>query len=189
VQFSIGDNIVHPYRGPGRIVDVERKAFIDEEKRYYVIEIAVPEMTVHVPVRRVDELGLRPAMAITRLPRVLDRLRGRPRRLPKDFKQRQEEVSERLRTGRVMQVAGVVRDLTWHKKRDHLTKKDSELLAEGTQRLAAEMALVAGTEVSDMGKMIEDTLAAAMSSTLEQERRHQQLTQVAMPAHGSKRES
>jgi CarD family transcriptional regulator len=185
VQFSIGDKIVHPHRGPGRIVNVERKALTREEKQYYVIEITVPEMTVHVPVRRVDELGLRPAVSRARLPRVLDRLRSRPRRLPKDFKQRQEEVWERLRTARVMQVAEVVRDLSWHKQRDHLTKKDTELLAEGTQRLAAEMALVSGTEVSDMGKTIEATLAAAMSSRVEQERRHQQFVQVIGHPRGS----
>jgi CarD family transcriptional regulator len=178
VQFSIGDKIVHPHRGPGRIVDVECKTLTDEEKRYYVIEIAIPEMTVHVPVRGVEELGLRPAVSQARLPRVLDRLRSQPRRLPKDYKQRQEEVWERLRTGRVMQVAEVVRDLTWHKKRDHLTQKDAEFLTEGTQRLAAEMALVSGAEVSDMGNTIRDTLAAAMSSTVERERRHQPFTQV-----------
>jgi CarD family transcriptional regulator len=172
VQYSIGDNIVHPHRGPGRIVDVQRREFIDEEKRYYVIEIAVPEMTVHVPVRGVDELGIRPAISCARLPRVLAKLRSRPRRLPQDYKQRQEEVWERLRTGRVMQMAEVVRDLTWHRKREHLTRKDSELLTQGTQRLTAEMALVSGTDVSDIKKTIEDTLAVAMSGTIERKQRH-----------------
>jgi RNA polymerase-interacting CarD/CdnL/TRCF family regulator len=103
---------------------------------------------------------------------VLAKLGGRPRRLPNDFKQRQEEVWERLRTGRVMQMAEVVRDLTWHQKLDHLTKKDTEFLTQGTQRLTAEMALVSGTEVSDMKKAIEDTLAAALSSMAEREQRH-----------------
>jgi RNA polymerase-interacting CarD/CdnL/TRCF family regulator len=71
-----------------------------------------------------------------------------------------------------MQMAEVVRDLVWHEKRDHLTKKDTEFLTQGTQRLTAEMALVSGAEVSDMKKMIEDTLSAAMSSTAEREQYH-----------------
>jgi CarD family transcriptional regulator len=41
---------------------VECKEFIGQEKRYYVIEIPFDEMTVHVPVGRVDEVGLRPVM-------------------------------------------------------------------------------------------------------------------------------
>ena len=41
MKFSVGDKVVHPHRGPGRIVDVERKEFVKEEKRYYVIETAI----------------------------------------------------------------------------------------------------------------------------------------------------
>ena len=66
-----------------------------------------------------------------------------------------------------MQVAEAIRDLAWHKKRDHLTKRDTDLLAQGKNRLAAEMALVSGAEVSDMVTRIDDTLAAAHSSPLE----------------------
>jgi hypothetical protein len=39
-----------------------------------------------------------------------------------------------------------------------------DLLAQGTERLAAEMALVLGIEVSDMEKQIENTVAAAIAS-------------------------
>lgn len=167
MQFSVGDKVVHPYHGPGRITGVERKELLDGQKLYYEIEIPIQDLSVYLPRETMKEIGVRPAMSRTRFSRVLARLRSRPRRLPLDFKQRQEEVWEKLRTGRVMQIAEVVRDLTWHQKRDHLTKKDSEFLTQGTQRLTAEMALVSGTEVSDMKKTIEDTLAAAMSSTAE----------------------
>jgi CarD family transcriptional regulator len=172
VQFSIGDKVVHPYHGPGRITGVERKELLDGQKLYYEIEIPVQALSVHLPGETMQAIGVRPAMSRARLPRVLAKLGGRPRRLPNDFKQRQEEVWERLRTGRVMQMAEVVRDLTWHQKLDHLTKKDTEFLTQGTQRLTAEMALVSGTEVSDMKKAIEDTLAAALSSMAEREQRH-----------------
>ena len=33
MKFSIGDSIMHPYHGAGRVVDVERKELTDEEKR------------------------------------------------------------------------------------------------------------------------------------------------------------
>ena len=178
MQFSVGDKVVHPHHGPGRITGVERKELLDGKKLYYEIEIPIQDLSVYLPRETMKEIGVRPAMSRARFPRVLARLRSQPRRLPQDFKQRQEEVWERLRTGRVMQVAEVVRDLTWHEKRDHLTKKDTDLLAQGKSRLAAEMALVSGVEVSDMEKTIADTLAAAMSSAAEREQRHQRLAQV-----------
>lgn len=162
MEFSVGDKVVHPYHGPGRITGVERREFLDGKKLYYQIEIPAEELSVHLPRKAMKEIGVRPAISRARLPRVLARLTSRPRRLPQDFKQRQEQVWEKLKTGRVMQVAEVVRDLTWHEKREYLTKRDSELLLQGTQRLAAEMALVSGCEVSDMEKTIQETLAAAM---------------------------
>jgi CarD family transcriptional regulator len=177
MQFSVGDKVVHPHHGPGQITGVEHRELLDGKKRYYVIEIPATQLTVYVPGRKVDQVGVRPAMTLATVPRVLARLRSQPRRLPQEFKQRQEEVWERLRTGRVMQLAEVVRDLTWHQKRDHLTKKDTTFLAQGKSRLAAEMALVSGAEAPDMEKTIEDTLSAAISSTVDQERLHQRLAQ------------
>ncbi len=179
MQFSVGDRVVHPHHGPGWITGVERREFLDGKKLYYEIEIPVKDLTVYLPKRAMKEVGVRLAISHARLPRVLARLRSQPHHLPEDYKERQEKVWERLRTGRVMQVAEVVRDLTWHEKRDHLTRKDTEYLAQGKRRLAAEMALVSGAEVSDMERTIEDTLSAALSSLVEREGRHQQFAQAA----------
>ena len=122
MQFSIGDKVVHPRRGPGRIVDVERQSFLDEAKRYYVIDMPASALTVRIPVRRVDEVGLRPAMTRKKLARVLEILHGRPRGLPADHKERQERVRERVQTARPIRMAEAVRDLTWHGRMAHLTK-------------------------------------------------------------------
>jgi CarD family transcriptional regulator len=189
MQFSVGDRVVHPHHGPGRITGVERREFLDGKKLYYEIEIPIQDLIVYLPRGAMKEIGVRPAMSRTRLPRVLARLRSKPRHLPQDFKQRQEEVWERLSTGRVMQLAEVVRDLMWHQKRDHLTKKDADYLARAKSRLAAEMALVSGAEASDMEKTIQDTMSAAISSTVERERRHQRFVQVTGLPRGQKQGS
>jgi RNA polymerase-interacting CarD/CdnL/TRCF family regulator len=92
-------------------------------------------------------------------------LRSRPRLLADDYKERQEQVSVQLKTGRVMKLARVVRDLTWHRERAHLTRKDIDYLKQSRELLAAEMALVSGDDVSDTSKLIEATMTAAMAST------------------------
>lgn len=175
MQFSIGDKIVHPHRGPGRIVDVEQREFLEGVKRYYVIEIPVYGMTVHVPVRRAVELGVRSAMPRAKIARVLDILRSKPHRLAKDYKERQEIVWEKIKTGSPIATAEAVRDLTWRRHRAHLTKKDSELLKRGQDFLAAEMALVLDTDVSEANESIESALDAAMVAMAEREKRQQQL--------------
>jgi CarD family transcriptional regulator len=136
---------------------------VEAATRYYVIEIPGQGLTVHMPVITAGEGGMRLAMSLSRLPRVLSLLRGRPHVLPEDYQERQEQMLAKLKTGRVAQLASVVRDLTWHQKRAHLTKRDSDYLRQGLGLLAAEMALVSGDAVSDASKLIEATLAAAMT--------------------------
>jgi CarD family transcriptional regulator len=189
MHFSVGDRVVHPHYGPGRIIGAEQREFLDGEKLYYEINIPVQDLTVYLPRRAMKEIGVRPAMSRARLPLVLARLRSKPRHLPQDFKKRQEEVWERLSTGRVMPLAEVVRDLLWHQERDHLTKKDADYLAQAKTRLAAEMALVSGAEAADMEKMIQETLSTAISKTVERERRHQRLVQVTGLSGGKKTET
>jgi len=139
-------------------VDVERQEFLDEEKRYYVIDMPESALTVRIPVRKVDEVGLRPAMTHEKLDHVLDILHGKPRGLPSDHKERQERVRAKFQTARPIPMAEAVRDLTWHGRRAHLTKTDSELLKSVQDFLAAEMALASDTQVSEANERIESAL-------------------------------
>jgi CarD family transcriptional regulator len=165
MQFSVGDKVVHPHHGPGWVAGIESRELLDGTKRYYVIEVPGQRLTVHIPVGKAHEVGVRLAMSQSRLPRVLSLLRGKPHPLSEDYKERQEQICTQLKTGRVMQLARVVRDLTWHRERARLTKTDSDNLKQGRELLAAEMALVSGGAVSDASKLIEATMTAAMAST------------------------
>jgi CarD family transcriptional regulator len=164
MQYSVGDKVVHPHHGPGWITGIAQRDLLDGTKRYYVIEVPGQGLTVYMPVSRADELGVRPAMSQSRLPRVLSVLRGKPHLLPEDYRERQEQICAQLKTRRVMELATMVRDLTWHQARAHLTKTDSDYLKQGQDLLAAEMALVSGDAVADASKLIEVTLAAAVAS-------------------------
>ena len=164
MQFSVGDKVVHPNHGPGSIAGIESKDLMDGPKQYYVIDVPGQRLTVRVPTGKAEEVGVRPAMSQSRFPRVLTMLRGRPHWLPDDYKERQEQVYAQLKTRRVMQLARVVRDLTWHRERARLTKTDSGLLKQGLDLLAAEMALVSGDNISDASRLIESTMTAAMAS-------------------------
>jgi CarD family transcriptional regulator len=165
MPFSVGDKVVHPHYGPGRIAGVEKWERMDGARCYYVIEIPGQGLTVYVPVLRADAVGVRPAMSQSGLPQVLSTLRSRPRRLPDDYKERQEQIDAKVKTGHVLQLARVVRDLTWHGELAHLTKRDTDLLKQGQGLLAAEMALASGADVAESSRLIESTMTAALAGT------------------------
>jgi CarD family transcriptional regulator len=158
MEFSVGDKVVHPRCGFGQVVGLERLDLVDGFERYYAIRIPDQGLTVHVPVRKAVELGVRPVMSRAKLARVLDMLRGKPRLLSEDYKERQAWIRERLEAGSPLRIAEIVRDLTWHERRAHLTKADSDLLARGRQFLSAEIALVTNTDVADAKHAIDVAL-------------------------------
>ncbi len=160
MEFSVGDKVVHPRHGFGQIIRLESLDLVEGFERYYVIEVPDQGLTLHVPVRKMEELGVRPVMSRAKLSRVLETLRGRPHQLSEGYKQRQDRVRERLETGGPLRIAEVVRDLTWHERRAYLTKADSELLARGRDFLAAEIAVVTNTEIVEAKQTIDTALVA-----------------------------
>lgn len=163
MEYSVGDKVMYPNRGVGIVTGVEQREIVDGFRQYYVIEIPSGGLTMHVPMEKTDDLGVRPVVSLSRLERVLDVLSGRPRRLPDGFKERQQGIHEKLRSGRAIRIAEGIRDLSWHEQRAYLTKKDKHQLAEGREFLADEIALVTDSEVTDVHEVIEAALAAALA--------------------------
>jgi len=167
MKFSVGDKVVHPRHGFGQITALERLDLVEGFERYYVITVPDQGLTVRVPVRKMEELGVRPVMSRAKLSRVLETLRDRPRQLSEDYRQRQDWIRERLETGVSLRIAEVVRDLTWHERRGHLTKADSELLTRGRDFLATEIAVVTDAEIPDAKRTIDSALVAVESAEID----------------------
>lgn len=161
MQFAVGDKVVHPQYGPGQIVGVEQHELVEGFEHYYEIELLIHGSTLFLPVRKTDDLGVRPVMSQDKLARVLNILREVPQTLSRDFKVRQARIREKLATARPTKVAEAVRDLTGRKHRSHLTKVDRRLLDRGREFLAAEMA--AANEIDALHA--ERTIDAALNGS------------------------
>ena len=157
--FAIGDKVVHPRFGAGLVTALADRELPDGPTHYYVIEVPAQRLTVQVPVLTAAGAGMRRAMSNLGAARVLAVLGGKPRPLPLNFRERQEQMGSKLRTGRVTQLIRVVRDLTWHSKHARLTNVDGVYLKQGIDQLAAEIALVSGQTISDTNKQIGAALA------------------------------
>ena len=164
MQFAVDDKVIHPRHGAGRITGIQQKGPIDELKSYYVIYVPGQRLTVYVPLQQMEQNGVRLAMSPAKMPSVLDTLKSAPHRLEDDLKEREGRLWAKLGTGYAVQMAEVVRDLTWRRRQSHLTRKDSEYLSRGREWLAAEMAMVADGELSDANRAIDTALAVGIES-------------------------
>ena len=162
--FSVGDKVMHPSFGAGQITGEKHRELVDGFKHYYVIKVmGTTKATAYVPIRKMDELGVRLVMSSGKLTQVLGTLRSVPSTLSNDYRERQEGVQEKLETGLPVPMAEAVCDLTWRRKRRHLTQRDKALLNRGLDRLAAEMALATDADVLEAHESIDGTLLTALA--------------------------
>lgn len=162
MDYVVGDKVVYPHRGAGSVTAVENLELVDGFERYYVIDIPGEGLTVHIPVDKTDDLGVRPIVTERRLDRVMGVLSKEPQELPDDYKERQAGVRDKLGTGLALEIAETVRDLLWHEQRAHLTKVDRRLLDAARELLAGEIALATGDEVTEAQDAIDAAVAEAL---------------------------
>src|ERR1700758_1103422 len=59
IEFEIGDNVVYPHHGAGKVIRKEQKDVLGERREYLTIKILHNEMTVMVPSENAALAGLR----------------------------------------------------------------------------------------------------------------------------------
>jgi len=163
-MFDIGDRVVHPNYGAGLIKGIKEHDLLEQYHRYYVIDLAVDDRTLMIPVGKAKEIGLRSISRQAALSQVWRTLGTAAKTLSDDYKRRQERIQEKLKTGDVIKVAEVIRDLSALKREDHLTSFDTQLLEKAQQFLACEVALVEGVQVSEAERMISETVDNGVGS-------------------------
>ena len=163
-MFNIGDKVVHPTHGAGLVKGIKEQDLLEQYHRYYVIDLAVDDRILMIPVSKAEEIGLRSISQQAALSQVWNTLGATTETLPDDYKRRQEHIQEKLKTGDAIKVAEVIRDLSALKREDHLTSFDTKLLERAQQFLACEVALVEGMQVSEAERMISETLDNGVES-------------------------
>lgn len=158
MEYQVGDKVVHRAHGGGTIVEIKDIELVEGFERYYSIEFPEKELTIHIPVGKMQELGLREVMAESKLEKVLNTLSDLPNKLAKNYKTRQSTVRQMLKTGRPVQLARAVRDLTWRSREHSLTVVDNRLLTQAREILAEEIALVREMGLDEAKKLIDHTV-------------------------------
>ncbi len=143
--FNFGDKVIHPAYGAGTIVDIQEKQIGDEQRTYYIIELLSQDGTLMVPVARASDVGLR--LPIEKPNRVLQVLTSEPTLLSDDHRERQELISADLRSGDVLKISQVVRDLANRDNVGGLTEADLRLFRKAQEFLVGELALSQGVDV------------------------------------------
>jgi len=113
MAFKIGDKAVYPAHGVGVIEGIETREIAGTKQTFYVLKIMENGMTIMVPTRNADNIGMREVIASEQIHQVFDILQERGVKLDSQtWNRRYREYMGKIKTGSVFEVAKVLRDLS-----------------------------------------------------------------------------
>jgi CarD family transcriptional regulator len=142
LPFSVGDYVVYPTHGVGKVVDIASEEIAGFELKLFVINFAAEKMMLRVPVGKAEESGLRKISSRDKMQTAIGTLRGRARAKRTMWSRRAQEYEAKINSGDPVAIAEVVRDL--HRAPDQPDQSYSErqMYEAALNRLAHELALV-----------------------------------------------
>lgn len=126
-QFTIKEQVVYPGQGVGEISEICEKKFKEEILPYYVIYFEESDMTVLVPIKKADELGIRTIVSTEEAEKALSFLSERFDPIPSDWKMRYQMNLDLFKTGSVHDNASIVRSLYHRSKIKELPIQERKL--------------------------------------------------------------
>ena len=164
MAFQIGDKVVYPNHGIGVVEDVLADSLTGSDNReFYKLRILSNSTVVKVPVQNVDGVGLRRVITEKDVERIFDILENRKIEHHSNWKGRYKDNSDKMRSGSIYDVAGVLKDLSFLSKRKSLSFREKRMLDRARFLIVSEVAEVA-EEPQDL---VEQKIDIALSRGME----------------------
>ena len=154
-MFSVGDKIVYPMHGAGIIEEIEEKKILGEIRRYYILRVPCGDMKIMIPVDSSAEIGIRSIASNEELINVMKTLEDESSEMSSNWNRRYRENMEKLKTGAVLEVAEVVRNLMRTDREKKLSTGEKKMLTNAKQILSSEIILIKGIDLKEANNIID----------------------------------
>jgi CarD family transcriptional regulator len=139
IEYKVGDKVVYPHHGAGKVLKKEKKEMLGERREYLTIKILHNDMTVMVPSDSAGRAGLRRVIGEEEVERVLAVLRDDLSQMPKNWNRRFKHNRDKMKTGDVFELAEVVRNLGIRDFEKGLSTGEKQMFTRAKKILASEL--------------------------------------------------
>jgi len=157
-MYKVGAKVVYPLHGVGVIHSIEDKVVLGEQRSYYIIKLAISDMTVMIPVEKSEELGLRQVVTDREVKEALKLIRGENPDVEEDWKTRFQRNFEKMKSGSIQDIAEVVRNLFHRNKVKELSIMEKKLYENAYRLLVDEIAYVRDIDKEEVQHLIAEGL-------------------------------
>ena len=139
LNFHIGDKVVYPNHGVGIIEQISSRSIGATIEKFYLLNIKASSLKVMVPCNNVGSVGIRRVVRNGEVQKILDFLSVNDDLSTADWKDRFKENSDRMRTGSLFEVAGVLKSLIALHQAKPLSFREKKMLDRSRTMLISEV--------------------------------------------------
>ncbi len=142
IIFKVGEKVVYPAHGVGVIDSIENKVVSGTERQFYMLRILDGDMTIMIPTENVESVGLRRVIGKDMVNKVYKILREKKVEIDQQtWNRRYREYTEKIKTGSVLEIAKVLRDLFVLKGDKELSFGERKMLDTARNLLVKELSI------------------------------------------------
>jgi len=158
-KFKIGDYVVYPMHGVGKINQIQNQVILGKRKQCYILEIVSSKMKVLIPVENAKQIGIRSIIQKKEVKKVLDLLKKEGVDTEEDWKIRYQNNMNKVKSGSIYSIAEVCRDLYKRAKDKELSLMERRLYELAYSLITNELALTREITVEEAGNLISEVLS------------------------------
>ena len=163
MTFQVGDHVVYPSQGAGRVEEKTTREVLGETQEYLKIVFVRGDMEVLVPLRKGQEVGLRHTVSKEEIGQLQGALRKGDLSLPNQWPPRYRAEQEILAAGSAYDLARLIGTLAKRDLEKGLAATEREVLESAKGMLASELAVVEGIDLDEAGRRLDQFIAENVS--------------------------
>jgi CarD family transcriptional regulator len=139
-MFGVGDKVVYPTHGVGKIEAIDEKEIGGQKIKCYVLNILGKDLKIIVPMFNAQKVGLRQIIKEDEVERVLNILRDEINNMPPKWNKRYSFNLDKIRTGSIYEIAEVFKNLTRLGRKKELSFGERKMLDSTKELIVIEIA-------------------------------------------------
>lgn len=146
MSFNVGDQAVYPAHGVGLIQGIESREIAGKKQTFYILRVLETGMTIMVPTHNALAIGMRAVINREQVREVFQVLRQRNIAIENQtWNRRYREYMGKIKTGSLIEVAKVMRDLSLLKADKTLSFGERKMLDTARNLLVRELSVAMNT--------------------------------------------
>ena len=159
LSFKIGEQVVYPAHGVGRITAIEEQEIAGSKLELYIVDFEREKLRLKVPTNRAEQKGMRRLADRGLIEHAMKVIRGRARIKRTMWSRRAQEYDAKINSGDLIAVAEVVRDLYRSDRQPEQSYSERQLFEQALLRMARELAAVRKVDDDQSVKELSEFLA------------------------------